>query len=131
MTTARYTQRTDDPHPVRADIARSLLATGMSDAAFGKRALGDPNFVEDMRYGRDLRRTTERRVRGYMARVAISNATQLDLNHGSRIASIPASQWLPPMRGEAPSVERLAALPRSDARLGSGSVICSRSAVVP
>jgi hypothetical protein len=73
MTIARYTKRTDHPHLVLADIARFLLATGMSDAAFGTRALGDPNFVEDVRCGRDLRRATERRVRGYIARV--SNAT--------------------------------------------------------
>jgi hypothetical protein len=34
----------------------------MSDAAFGTRALNDPNFVEDVRCGRDVRRKTERRI---------------------------------------------------------------------
>ena len=63
----RYLQHADDPHPLLADIARFLLATGMSDRVFGLHALGDPNFVEDVRCGRDVRRVTERRVRAYMA----------------------------------------------------------------
>jgi tRNA-dihydrouridine synthase len=61
-----YLLRTDDPHPILADIARFLLATGLSDAMFGRMALGDPNFVEDVRCGRDVRRLTERKVRAYM-----------------------------------------------------------------
>lgn len=62
----RYVHRTDDPHPLLADMARFMLATGVSDTMLGLRALGDPNFVEDVRCGRDVRRQTERRVREYM-----------------------------------------------------------------
>lgn len=67
MTAARrYMQRTDDPHPALADITRYFQAIGMSDAAFGSCALGDPCFVEDVRCGRDVLRKTERKVRAYM-----------------------------------------------------------------
>lgn len=62
----RYVHRADDPHPLLADMARFMLATGASDSALGLRALGDPNFVEDVRCGRDVRRVTERKVRAYM-----------------------------------------------------------------
>lgn len=61
-----YVNRTDDPHPILGDIARFLSSTGMRATTFGHKALGDPNFVEDVRCGRDVRRVTERKVRCYM-----------------------------------------------------------------
>lgn len=63
----RYVTRSDDPHPILADIALFLARTGMADSMFGYHALGDYNFVEDVRCGRDIRRATERRVRAFMS----------------------------------------------------------------
>jgi hypothetical protein len=68
--TGRYTTRSNDPHPVLGDIARFLRDTGMRETTFGYRALGDFNFVEDVRCGRDVRRATERTLRAFMQEAA-------------------------------------------------------------
>lgn len=62
----RYVYRVSDPHPILGDIAKFLAATGMGESTFGLMAMGDPNFVEDLRCGRDILRRTERRVREFM-----------------------------------------------------------------
>ncbi len=53
-------------------IQAFMRLTKMSSSRFGREALGDPNFVTDLRDGRSLRAATERRVRTYMS----THATQ-------------------------------------------------------
>ena len=42
-----------------------LARTRIPPSKFGRMALGDPRFVDDMRAGRKLRRKTQERVRCY------------------------------------------------------------------
>jgi 2,4-dienoyl-CoA reductase-like NADH-dependent reductase (Old Yellow Enzyme family) len=43
-----------------------LARTRIPPSKFGRMALGDPRFVDDMRAGRKLRRKTQERVRCYL-----------------------------------------------------------------
>jgi 2,4-dienoyl-CoA reductase-like NADH-dependent reductase (Old Yellow Enzyme family) len=43
-----------------------LARTRISPSKFGRMALGDPRFVDDLRAGRKLRRKTLERVRCYL-----------------------------------------------------------------
>lgn len=52
--------------PIIADVERFLNRTGMAESAFGRRAVNDWKFVRDLREGRELRRSTEQRVRTFM-----------------------------------------------------------------
>ncbi len=45
-----------------------LAQTRLPPSTFGRMALGDPRFVEDLRAGRKLRRKTQERVRCYLTR---------------------------------------------------------------
>lgn len=47
-------------------IERFLRQTGMPWTKFGRLAVGDPRFVEDLRNGRLPRPVTERRVEHFM-----------------------------------------------------------------
>jgi hypothetical protein len=47
-------------------IERHMRLTGMSPSRFGREAMGDPAFVEDLRTGRKPRQTTLDRVRKYL-----------------------------------------------------------------
>lgn len=47
-------------------IENHLRRTNTSASQFGWEALGDPNFVMDLRQGREPRRATVRRVIAYM-----------------------------------------------------------------
>jgi hypothetical protein len=47
-------------------IERFLRQTGMPWTKFGRLAVGDPRFVEDLRNGRLPRPRTERRVEHFM-----------------------------------------------------------------
>lgn len=48
-------------------IERHLKETHMSATRFGRRAVGDPRFVLDLRAGRRPRRRTVERVEAYLA----------------------------------------------------------------
>jgi tRNA-dihydrouridine synthase len=47
-------------------INRHLRRTGMSPTRFGREALGDPNLVQQLRAGRELRDATARRIIAYL-----------------------------------------------------------------
>jgi len=48
------------------DLLKSILAfckqNEVTETSFGKKAIGDPNLVRDMRAGRELRSSTVRKV---------------------------------------------------------------------
>jgi len=44
-----------------------LSESGMTATAFGKETVGDPNFVHDLRRGREPRSRTVRQVEAYIA----------------------------------------------------------------
>jgi 2,4-dienoyl-CoA reductase-like NADH-dependent reductase (Old Yellow Enzyme family) len=50
------------------DIEHFLRRTRMATTRFGREAVGDPNFVSNLRDGREPRRATVRRVRAYLAK---------------------------------------------------------------
>lgn len=47
-------------------IDRYLRAKRMAPTRFGREALGDPNFLLNLRDGRNLRASTVRRVEAYL-----------------------------------------------------------------
>lgn len=48
-------------------VERHLADTQTSAATFGREVMNDPNFVFDLRKGRDYRRSTENRIRQHIA----------------------------------------------------------------
>jgi hypothetical protein len=50
-----------------ADIDQFLDRNGMAPSVFGDRAVKDPNFVRNLRSGREPRFGTTQRVRDFMA----------------------------------------------------------------
>jgi tRNA-dihydrouridine synthase len=50
-----------------ATIDRFLASAGMSEITLGRKALGDPHFVRQLRNGRRLWPETEAKVRRFMA----------------------------------------------------------------
>ena len=50
-----------------AEIERFLASAGLEPTALGKQALGDPNFVFDLRKGRSPSTRTIDKVRGWIA----------------------------------------------------------------
>jgi len=55
-------------HPdLLADILAHCEAVGLSRAEFGRQAMNDPRFVYDLEAGRECRRATVERVRGFMS----------------------------------------------------------------
>ena len=53
-------------HTLIAEIDAFLASQDMAESAFGKAAVGDPNFLQDLRAGRELRFSTMKRVRAFM-----------------------------------------------------------------
>ena len=49
------------------DIDQFLARHGLEPSAFGKQALGDPNFIFDLKKGRSPSTRTMDKVRAYMA----------------------------------------------------------------
>lgn len=49
-----------------ADIDAFVAASGMSPITFGRKALGDPHFVRDLKEGRRVWPETEDKVRAFM-----------------------------------------------------------------
>lgn len=52
---------------LRWKVERYLCKEGVSASAFGRRAMGDPRFVHDLRRGREPRTRTIRRIEAFMA----------------------------------------------------------------
>jgi hypothetical protein len=50
------------------ELAAFLAATGITPSGFGRRALGDPNFVAELKQGRSPNLRTIARARAFMAR---------------------------------------------------------------
>jgi len=55
-----------NPQHLLTRIQRHLRRTGTSPTAFGRRVLGDPPFVHDLRNGREPRIATERRIHAWL-----------------------------------------------------------------
>lgn len=53
--------------PILTKVNDFLAERGIAASAFGMQAVGDPNFVIDLRAGRELRRATRRKVELFMA----------------------------------------------------------------
>jgi len=51
---------------VRRRIELYLRRTRLSASAFGRQAVNDPRFVQDLRNGRELREKTEKRVHAWL-----------------------------------------------------------------
>ena len=55
---------------LEADLLNSIeafcTATNTPETTFGRGAVGDPNFIRDLRSGRELRRKTRARVLEFM-----------------------------------------------------------------
>jgi hypothetical protein len=56
------------PDPILGLIEEFLRAENIGPATFGRRALGDPKFVFDLREGRDLRWSTRSRIMAFIER---------------------------------------------------------------
>jgi hypothetical protein len=52
--------------PLLSEIELFTTTHGLSEWQFGQRALGDRHFVRQLRAGRDIRLSTERKVRDFM-----------------------------------------------------------------
>ncbi|RIJ15984.1 hypothetical protein D1227_06265 [Henriciella mobilis] len=65
-----------DTHPILSRIEAHLAASGQTPTAFGVAALSDPNFVFDLRDGRDLRRDTVKRIEIYLEEQGAPEAVQ-------------------------------------------------------
>jgi hypothetical protein len=52
--------------PVLPIVERFLVASQMAPTAFGQIALNDPNFVHELRNGRECKRATRARVLGFI-----------------------------------------------------------------
>jgi tRNA-dihydrouridine synthase len=51
-----------------SEIEEALRKTGLSPTMFGKKAVGDPNLVFELREGRrDMRASTMQKVRAFIA----------------------------------------------------------------
>lgn len=56
----------DDLDLFRHQVETYLSTASLTPTAFGEKAAGDPNFVFELRQGREPRRATIAKVRGYM-----------------------------------------------------------------
>lgn len=57
----------DDLQQFRDEVNSYLQVSGLTPTAFGDKAASDPNFVFELRNGREPRRSTIAKVRSYMA----------------------------------------------------------------
>ena len=55
-----------EPDALLALIEKHLALTDCTETKFGVDALGDPNFVKDLRAGREPRRKTVQKVRDFI-----------------------------------------------------------------
>lgn len=56
--------------PLLKEIEAFCMAHSLAESRFGELALGDKPFVSQLRAGRDVRMSTARRVRAFMAEYA-------------------------------------------------------------
>lgn len=56
--------------PLLKEIEAFCMAHGLAESRFGELALGDKPFVAQLRAGRDIRMSTARKVRAFMAEYA-------------------------------------------------------------
>jgi hypothetical protein len=68
---------------ILADIERFCAANGVPETTFGRRATSDPNLIAGLRGGRELRRSTELRVRTFMEEHGASNGEANGLRGGA------------------------------------------------
>ena len=71
-----------------SDIERHLAAQNIEPSAFGKQALGDPNFIFDLRKGRSPSARTMDKVRAFMAG-AVSTAPAASTSAAIKTISTP------------------------------------------
>lgn len=64
----------DDLDHFRYEVEAHLKATGLTPTAFGRVAVADPNFVFNLRNGREPRRDTIAKVRDFMRRGSAKRA---------------------------------------------------------
>lgn len=64
----------DSPDSLITRIDAFLNATGQSASAFGRATVGDPNFVRDLRSGREPKRRLVEKVETYMRAAPVSAA---------------------------------------------------------
>ena len=57
-----------------SDIESFCADRSMSDTTFGAEALNDPNFISDLRNGRECRFRTVSKVREFMSQPSIEGA---------------------------------------------------------
>lgn len=57
---------TDDHSDILTGIERFIARHQLPPTTFGRKAIGDPNLIPNLRDGRELRRATEKRVRAFM-----------------------------------------------------------------
>ena len=65
------------------EIETHLRRTGLSASKFGRLAVGDPRFVDDLRGGRHPRRRTLERVSIFLAERSASIEPTIDVGDGS------------------------------------------------
>lgn len=53
--------------PIATDVKTFMEKHSMSASTFGRMATGEPNLVLDLFKGREPRRKTRQRIRGFMA----------------------------------------------------------------
>lgn len=84
------------PHLDLLAIVESFLSTsGMSKSAFGFAAVGDPNFVDGLRAGRECRRRTVQRVMEYITTGEVYDAEK----HSRRRKTAALNHPAPPPPG--------------------------------
>ena len=62
-----FRSRMDLAQDFTDELAAFLAATGITPSGFGRRALGDPNFVTELKAGRSPNLRTIARARAFMA----------------------------------------------------------------
>lgn len=60
--------------PLLKEIEAFCMAHGIAESRFGELALGDKPFVSQLRAGRDVRMSTARKLRSFMAEYAAGKA---------------------------------------------------------
>lgn len=55
-----------DTDPILAEVENFLASEGMTPTAFGQKALNDPTLVHELRKGRECKRATRNRIRGFI-----------------------------------------------------------------
>lgn len=65
-----------DAADILTDIEAFRERVGLPETTFGRRAIGDANLIAGLRAGRELRRSTEHRVRTFMVTYVPTSSEQ-------------------------------------------------------